>query len=409
MTRLASLLPATAAGRRLLLVFLIDPFGTGLFISGSAVFFTQHVGLSAGQVSLGLSVSALTGLACTVPIGVLADRYGVRRVQVALHLWRATGFLLYTQIDSFPVFLAVAAMIGIGDRCSPPLNQALVGLAVEPEDRVRTMGLLRAAKNLAFVLGGLAAVALIGMGSAAAYDALVVVDAATFVVAAVVVARLPLLRPDRRRVDGLKVRVPALADRRYLGVAAAHGVLGLHSSLLVVGVPLFALERTGTPEAAVGAFFVVNSAMVTLGQVRMTRGAESLAGAVAATMRAGRWLVAACAGGALAAVLGGSGAAAAALFACVVLLSVGEMLQSAGGWGMSFELADPDRQGEYLSVFSLGATLEAVVGPALVTALVVHGGVAGWAGLGVAFLASAVASRVLARPALRPAPLGVVP
>lgn len=406
-SRLASVMPATAAGRRLVVVFLIDTFGTGLFISGSAVFFTQHVGLSAGEVSLGLSAAAVTGLVCTVPVGLLADRFGVRRVQVALHLWRATGFVLYTQIDSFPMFLAVAAMIGVGDRCSPPLNQALVGLSVEADARVRTMGLLRAVKNLSFVLGGLTAVALIGTASAGAYDALVLVDAATFLVAAALVARLPLLRPDRRRVEGVSLRAPALSDRRYVGVAAAHGVLSLHTSLLVVGLPLFTLERTDAPHAAVGAFFVLNSALVTLGQVPLTRGADSLAGSVSATMRSGRWLVAACAGGAVADAVGAGWGVVAALFVCAVLLSVGEMLQSAGGWGMSFELADPDRQAEYLSVFSLGATLEAVVGPAVVTALVVNAGVPGWLALGALFGAAAVVARLLARPASEPAAVGV--
>ena len=54
--------------------------GEGTFITGSAVFFTQIVGLSAGQVGIGITVAGLAAFVCSVPLGKLADRIGPKRM-----------------------------------------------------------------------------------------------------------------------------------------------------------------------------------------------------------------------------------------------------------------------------------------------------------------------------------------
>jgi len=74
------------------------------------------------------------------------------------------------------------------------------------------------------------------------------------------------------------------------------------------------------------------------------------------------------------------------LVAGIVLLSFGEIYQSAGGWSLSYELAPRERQGEYLAVFSLGMAAMYTVGPALVTIGVVEQGLPGWLALAAVFL-----------------------
>src|SRR5215831_4905086 len=87
--RLRVYIPARGAGRTLALVSFIDSIGTGLFLAGSAIFFVRSIGLSAAQVGLGLSIAGVVGFATTVPMGVLGDRVGPRRLFVLLQLWRA--------------------------------------------------------------------------------------------------------------------------------------------------------------------------------------------------------------------------------------------------------------------------------------------------------------------------------
>lgn len=416
----ASTLPPTRGGRLLMVAFLVDTLGTGLFIAGSMVFFTRYIGLSAGQVATGISLAALTGLLASVPLGVLADRAGIRMVQAVLHLLRALGFVLYVLCTDYVQFLLVACLIGIGDRTSPPLNQALVAMVVPAEERVRTMGLLRVVKNVSFTAGGLLAAGILAFDSATAYSALVLVNAASFVAVAWMIARLPLLteRPETRPAGHAAQmtgwmrgawRLPALRDRHYLGLVGTNGLLCLHNTLLLVGIPLFVLERTAAPAWMVALLFVVNTVLVVVAQVRVARIVDRPGGAARAFRAAGLAMAVTCL---LLVVVPGVDAVAAimVLVLAVLALTLGEMLQSAAGWSVSFALAPEQRRGEYLTVFNLGTTVESIAGPLVIAALL-YAAWPAWAGAALVFVAlgllgarltAAPRRRTRAEPALDP-------
>jgi hypothetical protein len=73
-----------------------------------------------------------------------------------------------------------------------------------------------------------------------------------------------------------------------------------------------------------------------------------------------------------------------------VLLVLGELAQSAGGYALSFELPPPGQEGAYQGVFALGRGLQQFAGPALVTALAVGLGPAGWMVLACHFIVLAL-------------------
>ena len=77
--RLLRMIGPTPLVRSLAGQSVISAFGEGAFLTGSAVFFTIIVGLSAQQVGLGLSIAALTRFALSVPLGRLADRMGPKQ------------------------------------------------------------------------------------------------------------------------------------------------------------------------------------------------------------------------------------------------------------------------------------------------------------------------------------------
>jgi hypothetical protein len=95
---------------------------------------------------------------------------------------------------------------------------------------------------------------------------------------------------------------------------------------------------------------------------------------------------------------GGPGAALAVvvLVAATVALTGGELFSSAGQWGMSYALAPPDRQAEFIGRFTLISSAAGVAGP-LLAALVVAHGVVGWTIAGAGFLAAGLASPLVAR------------
>ena len=400
LARLLGWLPPGRASRRFLVVFFIDSVGTGLFLAGSALFFTRVVGLSSAEVGLGLSLSAVAGLVCSVPLGRIADRFGTRRTVVGVYLWRGSGFIAYLFVDDVPGFIAVACALGIGQWTIGPLVQAMVGAAEEGPSRVRTMAAMNATRNAGFVIGALVGTLAIAADSATGYRALVVGDALSFFFAAALLARSPAVAA-RAAAHGAAEAAVRVVDLRYIALAAANGVLFLHHVLLGVGLPLWIATRTEAPATLVGAVVLLNTVLaITLG-VRLSRGADGLLAGGARQHWSG-WSLAACCGLLALTAHAGPVAASVLLLGAAAVLTLGELWQSLGAWGLSYALSPEDRRGYYLTVYNLGEPVASIVGPIVLTVAVMEAGATGWLCLAVLFALTGLGVRAIARRAAAP-------
>jgi MFS family permease len=371
-------LPAELPVRRLLLVSFIDSIGTGMFLSGSALFFTRDLGLTAGQVGLGLSLAGAAGFLCSVPIGRVSDKVGPLPTLVALQLWRAACFFAYPFVDSFGWFIAVSCLAGVGEWAAGPVVQSLLGSFVPQTSRVRTMSAMTLIRNVGFTFGAVSATGAIAVGGADVYRALVLADAVSFLFSGALLVGL------RAAAAAADAESPAQAPEprvrpgaRYLALSALNGLLYLHTILLSVGLPLWVATHTRGPAALVGAIVVVNTVLAIALQMRMSRGVDGVRSAASRQFRAGCALAACCL---LVAVTGPTSPAVtvALVVAATAALTVGEIYQSVGAWGVSYGLSPEASRGYYLSVYSLGSTGAMIVGPWLVTSAVLPAGAAGW-------------------------------
>lgn len=383
-------LPERGAGRALALVTLVDSTGTGLFFAGAAIFFVRSIGLTPAQAGLGLSVGAAAGFATTVPMGVLGDRLGPRRLLVLCQLWRAACLVALVYVAGPVWFTAVAALMAVGETATPPLTQAVVASVVDRSSRVRTMAILRSTRNAGFSVGALLAAPLIAAGSPAAFSAITSGDALSFVVAALILSRVTLagtavLRPRPRFLTA----VASFRDWRYARLTALNGVLTLHMTILAFGIPLWLIRATSAPAGLVALLMLLNTVMAVVLQVPLSKDV-STPGRAARVLRRSGVLLAACSVTIAAAAYAAPLLAASLLVLATALLTLGEVWQAAGAWELSYRHADPERQAQYLAVFSLGTTAQDIAGPALVTAVVIGAGPVGWLGLAVLFLTTTV-------------------
>src|SRR5690242_18950609 len=93
--------PSPLAGR-LAVQSLLFALGEGTFLTGSAVFFTQIVGLSAAQVGLGLTCAGVASFLAALPMGKLVDRFGPRKMWAVSATGQAAMFCLWPFIEGFP-------------------------------------------------------------------------------------------------------------------------------------------------------------------------------------------------------------------------------------------------------------------------------------------------------------------
>src|SRR3569833_4511588 len=80
------LLPETGPQRAITLAPFVNTFGSGMFMTSSALFFTQVVGLTLSSYTPGLFASSLAGLVVGLFAGRLAEQVGAREPQIAVKL-----------------------------------------------------------------------------------------------------------------------------------------------------------------------------------------------------------------------------------------------------------------------------------------------------------------------------------
>ena len=399
---LAGIIPPTKLERDLALQSVLSAFATGSFLTGTAVFFTQIVGLTGSQIGLGLSAAALVTLALSIPLGRLSDRVGANR------LWMISAFveaLLYlawplaSGFTSFVVLLAVLASVETAGRSARNVYR----IEVFPRDkRVAAMAYQRAARNVGYTLGaGTAGVAL-GIGTREAIIAVPLITAALLLVNSVMIAFLPSIRRSVEVPVGPDVHLSpgAFKNVGFVVLSICNGVLSSNQVLLNVVVPLWLVERTDAPQTLLAWLFGTNTVLAVLLQVRASRVADSVNGSLRAVRWSGWAFVVSC--------LVLSVTHETVGWVSIVLIWVGhititgaELWQSASDWGFTSELSDPRRLGDYQGVWGLGYQVEPIVFPALYTFLALSWGAPGWAVIAVIAVSAAVVSHPAARAAER--------
>ncbi|GAA3150462.1 MFS transporter [Streptomyces rameus] len=387
---MARLLPEPGPGRLLVLCTAVASLGNGLYVTGGAVYFVQIVGLSPGQVGLGLSVAGVLALPLGVPVGHIADRFGPRGTTALLALGKAVALVAAAFAHSFVAYLLVAAAHGAAEQSGHVARGALVSGVMGREGRVKLSAYMRSVFNGGFSLASLAAGLVIAAGSRGAYLALFWGNAVAMVLVAGLYLRLPRV-PGRPRSGTRERRLAAaVRDVPYLLVAQVSGIARIGPTVLALGVPLWLVTHTDAPRALAAWLMLVNTLMVVFLQVRLARDADTVSGAARLQRITFLVLAAACATVTVTGTLPGA-VAAAVLVGAAVLFTFGEIWGEAARWGLRYELAPAHAQGQYGGVFATGDALALIAGPTLVTTVPDRLGATGWLLLTALFLAALAA------------------
>lgn len=96
--------------RRLALGGFVNQLGTAAFLATAPLYAMRVVGLSIGQVGLGLGVAGVVGLIAGPPVGHLADRRGPHGVFLVTLLIQAVAMVSLLFAHSFAAFMAAVAV-----------------------------------------------------------------------------------------------------------------------------------------------------------------------------------------------------------------------------------------------------------------------------------------------------------
>jgi MFS family permease len=390
------LIPPTPLSRRLATQSMLFSTGEGAFNTGSAVFLTQVVGMSAARVGLTLSITGVAEFLMAYPAGRFVDRFGPRRIW-ALTTWgRAACFLALPFVESFGEYLLVGLLFAMAASAGHSSYQSYVLDALPTKERIDTQAYMYSALNVGFTLG-----AILG-GVALAFDDLTVVRwtplfaAALMAVTAWWISRLPQAPHDLRVASGgVRERPAGPGPLRNLGwilVTFFNGTLWTNQVLLNVVIPLWLVEATDAPHVLLAWLFGTNTVLCIFLPAYTSRGVRNLRDAMRYVWISSTFFVASCL---ITMVTHSTTGLVTVLLVWLghVTVTGAELFISGASWSFQAELMDPRRRGEYQGVADVSRTLGSMWAPALYTFLAMSWGAQGWLVIAGIIVVATVAMR----------------
>jgi MFS family permease len=369
--------------RVLILASFVNRVGNGLFNTASALYFTLVVRLPAAQVGLALTVAGLIGLFAGIPGGHLADRRGPRTIMMLALAVQAAAMSALVFVESWAALAVIATVDQLAASAGGAAWGALV-VRVGPEQPALFRAKLRTYVNLGVVLGTVGAGLAVAVNTRTAYVVLIVGNAASFALCALLLFLLPRYKslppPPQQR------RWIALTDRPFVTFTALFGAMGLQYPVVSLLLPIWISEHTDAPRWTVAAVSALNAAVCVLLQTRIGSRIETLRDGGRAFRTAGLLFLVSCPLMALTAHAP-VWVAAGLVVAAICVHSLGEIWESSAGFALGFGLAPDHAQGQYQGLLGLGFSAGQALAPAILTTLVLGLGTTGWLLLGVFFAA----------------------
>jgi predicted MFS family arabinose efflux permease len=321
------------------------------------LFLTRDRGLPPTRAGLAIAVYGVVALVWSPVAGRLGDRWGQLLLVKASLFATAVVLVCVPLFHSYVAILAGLVVLALVSEPVRPATLALVSHLAPPERRRQAFALNRLAVNLGMSIGPTVG----GFLAEVSFRSLFWVDAATSLLAGVLLLVLPFRAPRHFHDPAEVHRGSALADRKLL-----YALLALQPVLLVFfqhlsTMPLFLVDTLGFRTSVYGALFAVNTLVIVLSEVRLNT--------VTGHWPSGRALAV----GALLLTLGFSALAVArtlpAVVLTVLLWTVGEMIFLPTAATYFAEISPPSRRGEYLGFYTLAFGVAFTVGPWLGTAV----------------------------------------
>ncbi len=369
-------------------ISLIDSVGTGMLLPISVLYFTVVVGLDPTTVGLGLGASGLVATAFVPLTGVLIDRYGSKTMLIGIFALAGASHASYVLVGGVAAFLAVTALSQIADHAAHIAKRTFVAELTEGGERIELLAFQRSIRNVGYGVGGLVTAAVLAIGSDVGYQVVVVVSGLTYGFAIALIRPMPFkapVAPDIELGPSLPKPKPArykevLRDRKYVGLTTFNVLVRIHATAFVIGMPLWISQQETVPIALVGLFFTVNTVLVVVLQVPLSRGIAEASDTPPVYLKAlGAFVVAAVAYTVAGMVdLGPVAIAVGVFLVAIVAHTVAELYGSVGEWTVSVQLAPEATRGRHLAFFGLSVSLHQAIGPAVVTLLITRAPMFAW-------------------------------
>lgn len=374
--------------RLFVVAMVIDAVGSGVFLPFTVYYFVSAHDISIGLVGTTIAVANGVLIPFSGRVGAFTDRFGPRNVLIAGNVLRGAVFALYVVADRPLLAMVLLALSTIIDK-SCWVSQAALISRLSAGRQARTMfSTVGWARNVGIGVGSAAGGLVASAWSVAGLNALVLINAASYLVAAyilvryVVTGRRTPAAPGRTARGGLRAMIGDRPFRTLVGVKLCFVVC---ATAVANFLPYYLITAAHLPPWISGLVLTLNCGLIIVGQQHLTKFSAGVARNVLLLLGG----VAYAAGGALFLVTAHAGFAVAIACAVggMVIYTVGEMVIAPSSDSLAADLAPAGAAGRYMAVYQVGWSVAAVVVPAAGALLL--GSLSSW--YWAAFLATAAA------------------
>src|SRR6266540_4653133 len=335
---------------------LANSFGNGLALPFLVIYLHNVRGFSLGTSGLVVAV---------IFAGPLIDRFGARRTLAVGLVLQAVGYGLLPLVREPWEAFALVALEGAGSAGFWPSQSTLISRLTPAARRHAAFAQQRVTMNLGIGLGGLAAGWIAKVHEPRTFTILFVLDALTFLAYVGVLAfvRDPGVEPHERGETPASYRA-VLRHRTFLGLWTLNFLFVAAGYSLFNLLPAFARDHSHLSERQIGAIFFVNTALIVLAQLPLSRWIEGRrrmrALALMPLLWAGAWLIVDAGGYWLTAT-----SAFIVIAVAAAILGIGECFHGPAHQALVSDIGPPNLRGRYFAVHSLSWGLAGTVGPAI--------------------------------------------
>jgi MFS family permease len=342
---------------------LISTIGTSMIWPFLMIYVSERLSLPLTLVASLMTLNAGMGLLSSFFAGPIIDRAG-RKWVMAISLF-ATGlvYLGLSRADSLPAFAILMAISGAFNPLYRVGADAMMADLIPAERRADAYSLLRTSNNLGVALGpalgGLIATVSYAIAFYFAASGLVIYG---LLVTFLAIETLPAKPPDEARIgETVKERFGGygrvLGDRQFIAFVGTYTLTQMCAAMIWVLLAVYAKENYAVSESLYGFIPMTNALMVVFFQYSVTQ----------VTKR--RQPLSMLAVGALfySVALGSValGRAFWGFWLSMVILTVGELIQSPTATTLAANMAPAEMRGRYMSLYGLTWGVASGVGPVL--------------------------------------------
>ena len=345
---------------------LANMFGNGVIVPFLVIYLHNVRGISLGLAGL---IAATNGLAALIsgPIaGSLADRIGARTTLVAALLIMTAAFALFPLITEAWQAFVLNAFAGTGSGAFWPSQGTLLSALTPPDRRPAAFAQQRVTMNLGIGLGGLVGGLIASTSDPSSFTILFAVDAATFLVFAAILTRVPSPPlAEQHPHEPVRGYAAVFRDRPFRSFILLNTLfIAVSIALFSELFPVFAKNEASVSEREIGLIFFLNTALIVLAQLptaKLQQGKRRMSALAAMSLLfAATWLLVLFGGLTLEA------GAATALFAFAFgLFAFGECLHGTVQGPLVSDLAPRGLLGRYMAMSSSSWQVGFIIGPAV--------------------------------------------